>query len=240
MPDFKPMSIQDLGTDRRARLATARLYLVCDAGGRAPRHRELGDLLGAAIAGGVDIVQLREKHLPDDELLVVANAARALCERYGPPTPLLIVNDRPLVARAAGADGVHVGQDDMPVSEVRELVGPDMLIGLSTHAPAEIDAAAPSAPDGSPAVDYIGVGPVHETPTKPGRPSVGTELVNYASAHATVPFFAIGGLHEGNLPDVIDTGARRVCVLRAISDAEDPERAARELSKLLDAQPPHA
>jgi thiamine-phosphate pyrophosphorylase len=236
VPDFEPMSIQNLGADRRARLATARLYLVCNAGGPAPGDRELGDLLGAAIAGGVDIVQLREKHLPDDQLLVVANAARALCERLG---ALLIVNDRPLVARAAGADGVHVGQDDVPVSEVRELVGPDMLIGLSTHAPAEIDAAGPSAPDGSPAVDYIGVGPVHETPTKPGRPSVGTELVNYASTHATVPFFAIGGLHEGNLPDVIDAGARRACVLRAISDAEDPERAARGLSKLLDAQPAH-
>jgi thiamine-phosphate pyrophosphorylase len=237
VPDFERMSIQDLGAARRARLATARLYLVCDAGGRAPGHRELGDLLGASIAGGVDIVQLRDKHLPDDELAVVATAARALCKRLG---ALLIVNDRPLVAREAGADGVHVGQDDMPVSEVRELVGSDMLIGLSTHAPIEIGAAAPTATDGSPAVDYIGVGPVHETPTKPGRPAVGTELISYASTHATVPFFAIGGLHRDNLAAVIDAGAQRVCVLRAINDAEDPERAARELRKLLDTQPLNA
>ncbi len=103
----------------------------------------------------------------------------------------------------AGADGVHVGQDDMPVAEVRELVGPDMLIGLSTHAPAEIDAVDAAL------VDYIGVGPVHATPTKPGRPAVGLELVRYAAAHAPVPFFAIGGLDARNLGEAIDAGARR-------------------------------
>src|SRR4029078_7913838 len=115
------------------------------------------------------------------------------------------------VAREAGADGVHVGQDDMPVSQVRALVGEDLLVGLSTHAPAEIDAVDAGL------VDYIGVGPVHETPTKPGRPAVGSELVAYASAHARVPFFAIGGLHEGNLQEVIAAGATRACVLRAIA-----------------------
>jgi thiamine-phosphate pyrophosphorylase len=117
----------------------------------------------------------------------------------------------------------------MPVSEVRELVGPDMLIGLSTHAPQEIDAVDPAI------VDYIGVGPVHETPTKPGRPAVGLELIRHAASHAPVPFFAIGGLGQGNLTEAVAAGALRICVLRAISDAEDPERAARTLRALLDA-----
>src|SRR5271154_3393969 len=224
------MTIQDLGANRRTRLADARLYLVCGStsdacpsGGQA-----LPNLLREAIAGGVDIVQLREKHLPDDELVSVANAARALCERLG---ALLIVNDRPFVAREVGADGVHVGQEDMPVAEVRELLGPDMLIGLSTHAPEEIDA------EDALLADYIGVGPVHETPTKPGRPAVGLELIRYAARHSPVPFFAIGGLNAGNLGEAIGAGARRAVVLRAISAAEDPQRAARALRDLLDATP---
>jgi thiamine-phosphate pyrophosphorylase len=220
----------DLGSDRRERLAAARLYLVCDAN---PGGRALPDVVRAAVAGGVDVVQLRDKQLADEELVAVANAARALCERLG---ALLIVNDRPLVASEVGADGVHVGQDDMPVADVRELVGPELLIGLSTHAESEIDAAAPSAADGTPLVDYIGVGPVHETPTKAGRPAVGVQLVRYAAAHASVPFFAIGGLHATNIGDVLAAGATRAVVLRAIADAGDPEQAARELRTLLDAQ----
>jgi thiamine-phosphate pyrophosphorylase len=227
------MAVGDLGSDRRAQLAAARLYLVCSsisdrAGSGGLR---LPDVLRAAIAGGVQVVQLRDKQLPDEQLVAVANAAHALCEQLG---ALLIVNDRPLVAREAGADGVHVGQEDMPVAEARELLGEDMLIGLSTHASSEIDAAAASAPDGTPLVDYIGVGPVHETPTKPGRPAVGVELVRHAAAHASVPFFAIGGLHAGNVSEVFAAGASRVVVLRAIADAEDPEGAARELRALLD------
>jgi thiamine-phosphate pyrophosphorylase len=217
------MPSNDPAADRRSRLAAARLYLVCDA---APQRHDLADLLRAAVAGGVDVVQLREKNMPDDELVVVAESARALCERLG---ALLFVNDRPAVALAAGADGVHVGQQDMPVADVRDLLGPEMLIGLSTHAPHEIDAADPSL------VDYIGVGPIHETPTKPGRPAVGLELVRYAAAHARVPFFAIGGLHGENLAETIAAGASRVCVLRAIADAEEPERAARALRHALDA-----
>ncbi|MGA2454915.1 MAG: thiamine phosphate synthase [Solirubrobacteraceae bacterium] len=207
--------------DRTARLAAARLYLVC---GGNPDGRELPTLLRAAIAGGVDVVQLREKHMPDEELASVANAARILCEELG---ALLIVNDRPWVAREARADGIHVGQDDIPPAEVRELVGPELLIGLSTHSPAQIDAVDASV------VDYIGVGPIHETPTKPGRPAVGTELVRYAAAHAKVPFFAIGGLDAGNLAQVLDAGATRVCVLRAIAGADDPEAAARALRERL-------
>jgi thiamine-phosphate pyrophosphorylase len=224
------MTIQDLGADRRARLAAARLYLVCgQASDRsAPGGRALPDLLHAAIAGGVDVVQLREKHLGDELLTEAASLATAVCEEHG---TLFILNDRPDIAAEVRADGVHVGQEDMPVAEVRELVGPDMLIGLSTHAPAEIDGVDSSI------VDYIGVGPVHLTPTKPGRPSVGLELVRYAAAHAPVPFFAIGGIDAEHAPDVIVAGARRLCVLRAIASAEYPEHAARTLRDLLDAHP---
>lgn len=230
MPDFEPMSSTDTGAERRRRLQTARLYLVCPAlSGRGGRDASgLPDLLRGAIAGGVDVVQLREKELPDDELVAIADAARALCERFG---ALLIVNDRPWVAREARADGVHVGQDDLPPADVRELVGDELLIGLSTHAPQEIDAVDAAL------VDYIGVGPVHETPTKPGRPAVGLDLVRYAAAHARVPFFAIGGLDAGNVAEVVEAGGSRVCVLRAISDAEDPEQAARALRAALETAP---
>ncbi len=219
------MTVLDLGSERRARLAAARLYLVC---GAAPDASALPELLRGAVAGGVEVVQLREKHLADDELAAVANAARALCERLG---ALLIINDRPTVAVEVGADGVHVGQEDMPVAEVRELVGPEMLIGLSTHTPREIDAVDPAL------VDYIGVGPIHQTPTKLGRPAVGLKLIHYAAAHAPVPFFAIGGLDASNLGEALEAGAERVCVLRAIAAAADPEQAARTLRKLIDAQP---
>jgi thiamine-phosphate pyrophosphorylase len=208
--------------ERRARLAAARLYLVCSA---EPQDRELPTLLRAAIAGGVDVVQLREKRMPDEELASVASAARVLCEELG---ALLVVNDRPWVAREARADGIHVGQDDIPPAEVRELVGPEMLIGLSTHSPAQIDAVDSSL------VDYIGVGPIHETPTKPGRPAVGVELIGYAAANATVPFFAIGGLDATTLDAALNAGASRVCVLRAIAAAEDPEQAARALRDRLE------
>jgi thiamine-phosphate pyrophosphorylase len=218
------MATFQTGAQRRERLTAARLYLVC---GSFPDASALPDLVRGAVSGGVDIVQLRDKELPDDELAAVANAARALCERLG---ALLIVNDRPDVALDAGADGVHVGQEDIPVANVREIVGPDMLIGLSTHAAAEIDAVDPQL------VDYIGVGPVHETPTKPGRAAVGLELVRYAAAHAPVPFFAIGGLTAENLGEALDAGATRACVLRAISDAADPEAAARDLRGQIDAR----
>jgi thiamine-phosphate pyrophosphorylase len=217
-------------TERRDRLERSRLYLVCGAGADGVRREgvELPDLIRSAVAGGVDVVQLREKKLADEELTAVASAAAALCSRLG---ALLIVNDRPWVAAESGADGIHVGQDDLPVDDVREIVGPAMLVGLSTHSPAEIDAVDPAL------VDYIGVGPVHETPTKPGRAAVGLELVRYAAANAQVPFFAIGGLDRSNLQPVLGAGAERVCVLRAIAGAADPEGAARELCRILEASP---
>jgi thiamine-phosphate pyrophosphorylase len=218
------MTEPDLRAQRRSRLASSHLYLIC---GATPDGRELPTLLRTAIAGGVEIVQLREKQMRNEELVSEAIAARALCADLG---ALLIVNDRPWVAREADADGIHVGQDDIPPAQVRELVGPEMLVGLSTHSAAEIDAVDASV------VDYIGVGPIHETPTKPGRPAVGLELIRYACAHAPVPFFAIGGLNAGNLDDALDAGASRLCVLRAIAAAEDPERAARELRARLAAR----
>jgi thiamine-phosphate pyrophosphorylase len=242
---------------RRSRLAAARLYLVCDC---EPGGRELAGVLRGAIAGGVEVVQLRDKHLSDGELTEAARAAHAICEPLG---ALLLVNDRPGVALAAGADGVHVGQEDMPVAQVRDLVGPDLLIGLSTHAPAEIDAATAgfdaatarlgtataglgtsateldlatgAARRGVASVDYIGVGPVHATPTKPGRPAVGLELLRYAAEHSRLPFFAIGGIDVGNVGAVLAAGAPRVAVVRAIAAAADPELAARALREALDA-----
>ncbi len=208
--------------------------MVCDS---KPGGRELTGVLRAAIAGGVEVVQLRDKQLSDEELTEVVRAAHKIC---APEGVLLIVNDRPEVALAAGADGVHVGQEDTPVEQVRELVGPDMLIGLSTHAPAEIDAAtagfaaaAGAGCGGVTNVDYIGVGPVYATPTKPGRPAVGPELVRYATGHSQLPFFAIGGIDADNVQAVVEAGARRVAVVRAIADAEDPEVAARTLYKAL-------
>jgi thiamine-phosphate pyrophosphorylase len=219
------MSGNGLGSERRERLRAARLYLVCGVPGDPPDAGRLPDLLRSAVAGGVEVFQLREKRMGDEQLTAVAHALRALCVELG---TLFVVNDRPTVALESGADGVHVGQDDMPVEQVRELVGPEMLVGLSTHTPAEIDAADPEL------VDYIGVGPVHETPTKQGRQAVGVELVRYAVEHARVPFFAIGGLDASNVAEVRSAGAERIVVLRAIADADDPEAAARQLRGLLE------
>lgn len=199
--------------ERRTRLHAARLYLVCD--------EQPDAFLEAALRGGVDIVQLRVKAPEsDDALLASARRHARVCARHG---ALFILNDRPDLAEAAGADGVHVGQDDTPVSEARRLVGPERLVGLSTHSPAQIAAAATVD------VDYIGVGPVHATPTKPGRPAVGLELVRHAAEHAVTPFFAIGGIDTGNVASVREAGASRIAVVRALTDAEDPERAARAL-----------
>lgn len=192
--------------ERKDRLEAARLYLVCGA--------VSDDFLSAAVRGGVDIVQLRMKDASDAAILAAA-------ERFARHDVLLIINDRPDLAAAANADGVHVGQDDTPVQEARALVGPDRLVGLSTHTPEQVDGAT--------GADYIGVGPVYSTPTKPGRPAVGLELVHYASERARVPFFAIGGIDADNLPAVHAAGAERVAVVRALTETYDPESAARTL-----------
>ncbi|HEV2038097.1 MAG TPA: thiamine phosphate synthase [Candidatus Eremiobacteraceae bacterium] len=201
----------------RARLERVRIYLVTDA---SPRVAPVERFLREAIAGGVGMVQLREKQLPDAQLLEIAQRFSSVCRALDVP---FIVNDRVDIALASGADGVHVGQDDLSVKSVRMIAGEDLIVGLSTHAPEQIEAAA-SLP-----VDYIGVGPIHQTPTKQGRPPVGVQLARYAAARSPHPFFAIGGLDPGNVVDVVQAGARAVSVLRWIAQADDPKTAAREL-----------
>lgn len=197
------------------RLADVRLYLIMDGIPRVPLAR----FLDAAIDGGVGMVQLREKRMTDGALLAIAQTCAQTCRRRGVP---FIVNDRADIALAADADGVHVGLDDLPPAAVRALIGSSRILGVSTHTPAQIDAVSGDA-------DYIGVGPIHETPTKPGRPAVGTELVRYAAAHAGRPFFAIGGLDPSNVGDVIAVGGNGVSVHRWITRSDDPARAAREM-----------
>lgn len=204
-------------TDRRERLRSARLYLVC--------ADESDDFLHHVLGAGVDIVQLRMKDASDAEIVAAGRRLRATCDAHG---ALLIVNDRPELAVAVGADGVHIGQDDVAVAQARRIVGGARLVGLSTHSAAQVDAAC-----ADPDVDYIGVGPVHETPTKPGRAAVGLELVGYAAARATVPFFAIGGIDERSAATVREAGASRVAVVRALTEAADPEAAARALRRAL-------
>lgn len=199
--------------DLRDSLNAARLYLVCDA--------RPDVFLEATLRGGVDLVQLRLKDADDAGIIGIARRYAVVCHAHGVP---LILNDRPDLVAEAGADGVHVGQDDMPVAQARALVGPDRLVGLSTHSTAQIDAAG-----AEPEIDYIGVGPVHATPTKPGRPAVGLDLVRYAASHAATPFFAIGGIDAGNVTAVRAAGGARIAVVRAITDASDPEAAARAL-----------
>jgi thiamine-phosphate pyrophosphorylase len=183
-----------------------------------PVRPDLPALLEAAIRGGVDLVQIREKGLPDGELLVALRGARELTARLGVP---LVVNDRPDLAVLAEADYVHVGQDDLPTAAARRFGLP---VGLSTHTPDQIEAAD---------ADYIGVGPVYATPTKPGEPPVGLELVRHASRHARQPWFALGGITVDNAADVVRAGADRIAVIRAITDAPDPERAASVLRQTL-------
>ena len=206
--------------DRRERLRSARLYFIADA---RPGGRPLADVLAPALAGGADLFQLRDKTASDAELLAAAAVARELCAQAG---ALFIVNDRPDLAAQAGADGVHVGQDDASVAQARAVVGPDVLVGLSTHAPQQIDAVPADA-------DMIGVGPVYATPTKAGRAPAGLELLDYAAAHARVPWFAIGGLDAETTPEAVAHGASRIAVVRAIADAPDPAAAARALKELL-------
>jgi thiamine-phosphate pyrophosphorylase len=205
------------GPLRRERLRTARLYFVCEA---MPGGREPEALLRAALDGGVDIVQLREKELNREEIERSARTFRRLCDTY---SALFIVNDDPWLARTCDADGVHVGQDDASTAEAREVLGPEAIVGLSTHSEEQIAASGPQP------VDYVSVGPVWETPTKEGRPGVGLGLVEHAAAEAPHPFFAIGGIDPGNAAEVVVAGARRLGVVRAIRDAGDPAAAAEAL-----------
>jgi thiamine-phosphate pyrophosphorylase len=198
-------------------LDDARLYFVVEASAS-------DRLLNEALAGGCDLLQLRDHDASDDELLEAAERFREACDAHG---ALFVVNDRPEIALQAGADGVHVGQDDLPVDAVRRLVGPDVFIGLSTHAPEQFDAALASD------ADYLSVGPIWETPTKEGRPAAGLEYVRYAAANATKPWFAIGGIDAQNIDEVVAAGATRAVVVRAIRDAEDPRAVASALKSRL-------
>lgn len=215
----------------RSRLDEARLYLCTDA--RSERG-DLAEFADAALAGGVDIIQLRDK-VPGGAPLEARQELAALevladaCVRHG---ALLAVNDRADVALAAEADVLHLGQDDIPVGLARRVVGDQVAVGRSTHDPVQADAAATEA-----GVDYFCTGPVWTTPTKPGRPAAGPELVEHTAAHRGHgrPWFAIGGIGHDNLDDVLRAGAERIVVVRAITGAEDPRAAAASLrERLLD------
>jgi thiamine-phosphate pyrophosphorylase len=208
----------------RDRLAGARLYLCTDA--RQDRG-DLPEFLDAALGAGVDIVQLRQKGLEAGEELALLSVFRAVADKHG---ALLAVNDRADVAYAVGADVLHLGQGDLPVPVARKILGPEPVIGLSSHAVSETAAAAVA--DG---VDYFCTGPVWPTPTKPGRPAPGLPLVRYAASLSTErPWFAIGGIDVSNLDQVLEAGASRVVVVRAITDAADPAAATRRLRAALE------
>ncbi|MET8641038.1 thiamine phosphate synthase [Streptomyces sp. NPDC004675] len=210
-------------TGRTARLADARVYLCTDA--RKPQG-DLVEFLDAVLSGGVDIVQLRDKGMEAAEELEHLRVFADACARHG---KLLAVNDRADVAHAAASDVLHLGQGDLPVPSARALLGDDVLIGRSTHSEAEAEAAAVQE-----GVDYFCTGPCWPTPTKPGRPAPGLGLVRHTAALGTErPWFAIGGIDLDNLDEVLEAGARRVVVVRAITEAGDPGAAASEFAKRL-------
>jgi thiamine-phosphate pyrophosphorylase len=212
-----------VSSDLRERLAAARLYLCTDA--RRPQG-DLPQFLDAVLGAGVDIVQLREKGLEAAEELALLETFAQACRRHG---RLLAVNDRADVALAAGADVLHLGQDDLPVPAARRILGPGPLIGRSSHSPAQAGAAA-AEPD----VDYFCTGPLWTTPTKPGRPATGLELIEHTARQQPArPWFAIGGISLDRLGDVLAAGATRVVVVRAITEAGDPAAATREFARRL-------
>jgi thiamine-phosphate pyrophosphorylase len=209
-----PEAIGDL---RRERLGWARLYFVCDA---RPHGADPEPMLRAALAGGAGMVELRERELGEGAIERSGRTFRRLADTY---SALFIVNDDPNLAREASADGVHLGQEDMPVAEAREILGPEAIIGLSTHTSEQVEAAH------SQPVDYISVGPIWETPSKERRKATGLELIRAAAGDATLPWFAIGGVNPDTVTEVVEAGARRICVIRAIRDAGDPAAVAAAL-----------
>jgi thiamine-phosphate pyrophosphorylase len=199
--------------EARTKLDDARVYLVTDGRDGAD---ELLSFLDAVLGAGVDVLQLREKELEAGPILERAAIFREACDRHGVP---FIVNDRADLAAAAGADGVHLGQDDLPVEAARHLIGRGMIVGRSTHDPDQVRRAEGED------VDYVAVGPVHETPTKQGRPAAGIDLLPVAAASLTKPWFAIGGIDASNIAAVREAGARRIVVVRAVTTALDPAAA---------------
>ena len=200
-----------------------RFYLVAEP------HLRVGPLidhLPGLIHAGVDVVQLRHKTMEAGDLIRWGTPLAAVCHDLRVP---FIVNDRPDVALALGADGVHLGQNDVPVDVARRLY-PRGIVGWSTHTTEEVDVARTM-----PGIDYFAVGPVNETPTKPGRPAVGLDLIRHAASEGQErPWFAIGGINHGNLSEVLEAGARRVVVVRAVTEAQDPIAAVAELRNRLD------
>jgi thiamine-phosphate pyrophosphorylase len=215
--------VADIGVRRHERLAAARLYLCTDA------RRDRGDLaefLDAVLSGGVDCVQLREKGLEARDEIALCEVFAAAAERHG---ALWSVNDRADVASVVRPDVLHLGQDDLPVSAARAILGNDVLIGRSTHDDEQVRAAALES-----GVDYFCVGPTWPTPTKPGRPAPGLPLLRLAvEVGSPRPWFAIGGIDAGNLDEVLEAGARRVVVVRALTEAADPHAAAADLARRL-------
>jgi thiamine-phosphate pyrophosphorylase len=206
---------------RRERLRRSRLYLVLEA---RPHGEDPRPLLDAALSGGVDVIQFRDKELDGDALVAAAAPFRAACEEHG---ALFVLNDRPDLVEACGADGVHVGRSDMPVERARSLVGPERLLGLSVSTLDELGDVA--------GADYVGV-TAFDTPTKEDAVAGGLELLRAAKARLTVPWFAIGGIDLSNVAEVTTAGAPGIAVVRAIRDADDPEAAARSLRAALDRQ----
>jgi thiamine-phosphate pyrophosphorylase len=219
-PDlYRPDSAQRL----RDRLAAARLYLCTEA---RERQGDLPQFLAAVLSSGVDVVQLRQKGLEAGQELRYLEVFRAACAAHD---ALLAVNDRADIAFACGADVLHLGQDDLRPIVARQIIGAEPIIGLSSHAPAETAAASTDQ-----AADYFCTGPVWPTPTKPGRPAPGLDLVRYAAGLAGKrPWFAIGGIDEGNLDQVLQAGASRVVVVRVITEADDPAAVAARLAARL-------
>lgn len=203
----------------RADLAGRRLYLC------TPDRPDLAAFLTACIDGGVDVVQLRDKQLDARPLLERARLALAVCREYGVP---FVLNDRPDLALEVGADGVHVGQDDAPVSLARRILGPDVIVGLSTHRPEELELAVTED------VDYLSAGPVEPTPTKPGRPGTGLTYAQQASARSTVPVFVTGGVTPEKIPSLTRAGVRHFVVVRYLTEAPDARAAARALRDAID------
>ena len=206
---------------RRDLVEDVQLYLVTEAS--APSG-PVADFLAAVIDAGVGMVQLRDRTLTDRELVRSARLFAEICRENG---ALFIVNDRIDVAMLVGADGVHVGQDDVHPDEVRRLAGQDFIVGLSTHSAQQLDEANLTS------ADYVGVGPIHETPTKPGRPPVGLDLVRYASTASRKHFFAVGGIDPTNADAVVAAGARALSVVRSVAHADDPVAAVRALMDVL-------
>jgi len=201
-------------------LLTGRRLYLC-----TPDRPDLQRFLAACVRGGVDLVQLRDKRLEARPLVARARLAATTCRDLGVP---FVLNDRPDLALECDADGVHVGQEDAPPSLCRRLLGPDALVGLSTHSPDQL-AAATDQP-----VDYISAGPVVATPTKPGREGVGLGYVTHAAAAASRPFFVTGGATPASVPAIVAAGGRRIVVVRWMTEAADPEDAARALRNALD------